>query len=265
MSDIIRVREELRKLASEMKAGDNHLLPISFFGDCGLVSRQLVEEYGFNVYDYIGNDLGLNICFEKSKRQERWEYLDEYLRDIPKEWKCIDIGCGRNPWPRAKQLLDVYQEFAGFKLQHQYFEKGTITEPTGFRDKEFDFSYCTHVLEHVNNPEAAAREISRISKRGIVEVPTAWKDGLLNFQEQDHKWLCVKGTGEYHIYFHKIDPQQWDKLNDPDVKGAVWRTYISNTDSNGDRAILRNYFERVEKDLNIIVKWEGELKVKIFE
>jgi SAM-dependent methyltransferase len=257
MGDIIRVREELRKLASEMKAGDLKDISYINFGDCELIREQLIQEYGL--------DIGYDYEVFKRKRQERWNYLREYLDYIPADWKCIDIGSGRNPWPRANIIMDVYQEFASHKLSHQSFEKATIAETTGFRDKEFDFSYCTHVLEHVNNPESAANEISRISKRGLVEVPHPWKDGLLNFQENDHKWICLPGTGEFHMYFHKINAEQWDKLNDPDVKGAVWRTYISNTDSNGDRAILRNYFERIEKDLNIIVKWENEFKVKVIE
>jgi len=36
-----------------------------------------------------------------------------------------------------------------------------------FPDKSFDFVYCAHVLEHVDDPIRACREIMRVGKRGI--------------------------------------------------------------------------------------------------
>ncbi len=38
----------------------------------------------------------------------------------------------------------------------------------------FDIIYCKHLLEHLNNPECAIREIHRVAKKGgriIIEVP----------------------------------------------------------------------------------------------
>lgn len=39
------------------------------------------------------------------------------------------------------------------------------------QDKEFDLAVCIHVLEHVEHERAFLREIKRISRRAIVEVP----------------------------------------------------------------------------------------------
>ena len=40
-------------------------------------------------------------------------------------------------------------------------------ENTPYDDKEFDFVYCSHVLEHVSEPARACEELMRIGKRGI--------------------------------------------------------------------------------------------------
>jgi ubiquinone/menaquinone biosynthesis C-methylase UbiE len=40
-----------------------------------------------------------------------------------------------------------------------------------FKDKEFDLAICSHVIEHVEFPRTLLREIKRISKNQILEVP----------------------------------------------------------------------------------------------
>lgn len=42
---------------------------------------------------------------------------------------------------------------------------------TTFADEEFDLAYCSHVIEHVEHPRILLREIKRISKNQIFEVP----------------------------------------------------------------------------------------------
>lgn len=59
-----------------------------------------------------------------------------------------------------------------------------------FADKEFDFVYCSHVLEHTHNPEKACKELMRIAKRGYIETPTRGKDLFLH-----------TGKVSNHIYF----------------------------------------------------------------
>lgn len=42
---------------------------------------------------------------------------------------------------------------------------------TNFADKEFDLIYCSHVIEHVEHPRILFREIKRISRKQIFEIP----------------------------------------------------------------------------------------------
>lgn len=46
--------------------------------------------------------------------------------------------------------------------------------PWPFPDKFFDFVYCGQTLEDVRDPIAVCREIIRVGKRGLIEVPSIW-------------------------------------------------------------------------------------------
>ena len=115
----------------------------------------------------------------------------------------IDIGSGDKPFWRANVFLDnlsldnlqrsTYGEtIKGFGN----FVDGDITK-TKFKDKVFDFSFCSHVLEHVENPDLAIKEIMRISKAGYIEVP----NGLLEYMKpfSTHLWFIFLSNKK--LYF----------------------------------------------------------------
>jgi ubiquinone/menaquinone biosynthesis C-methylase UbiE len=63
-------------------------------------------------------------------------------------------------------------------------------ESTPFTDKEFDFVYCSHVLEHLDDPAKACEELMRIGKRGYIETPSKSSDIMFNFTKipNHHRW-----------------------------------------------------------------------------
>lgn len=63
-----------------------------------------------------------------------------------------------------------------------------------FRDKEFDLAICSHVIEHVEHPRTLLREIKRISKNQIFEVPI---DFSINV---DRKFAHFNAYGHINIY-----------------------------------------------------------------
>lgn len=59
-----------------------------------------------------------------------------------------------------------------------------------FPDKYFDLVYCTHVIEHVEHPRLLLREIKRVSKSQLFEVPL------------DHVIYVDKYYKELHSFGH---------------------------------------------------------------
>jgi ubiquinone/menaquinone biosynthesis C-methylase UbiE len=48
-----------------------------------------------------------------------------------------------------------------------------------FKDKEFDFVICSHVIEHVEDFEFFVKELERISSKGYIELPTRLGDNIV--------------------------------------------------------------------------------------
>ena len=57
-----------------------------------------------------------------------------------------------------------------------------------FKDKEFDYIIASHVVEHVEDISYFLNELSRVGKRGYIEVPTRLEDNLVFENKKDHIW-----------------------------------------------------------------------------
>ena len=57
-----------------------------------------------------------------------------------------------------------------------------------FKDKEFDFVVCSHVIEHVKDVALFIKELERISLKGYIELPTILEDNLVFENRKDHLW-----------------------------------------------------------------------------
>jgi SAM-dependent methyltransferase len=98
------------------------------------------------------------------------------LADVRGPGLALDLGSGRSPY-RAPI------ERAGFELRTLDVTSDTgpdyvgTAESTGLESDSFELVLCTQVLEHVDDPWAAGREIARILAPGgslVVTVPHVW-------------------------------------------------------------------------------------------
>ena len=138
--------------------------------------------------------------------------------DINSSDRVIDIGSGHIPFPLATHLADITLE------DHRYgrasapfrYQKGKPVfecniENMPFEDKEFDFIYCSHVLEHADHPENACMEIMRVAKRGYIETPTKGKDIFLNSTKvSNHNFWIESVNGK--LIFTKYTPDEIEGL-----------------------------------------------------
>ena len=126
---------------------------------------------------------------------DRFSYQKQYIDfNIKDGEKVLDIGCGGYPFPLATHLADHYEgetthRFEKLKRDHRPFTICPV-EATPFAEKEFDFIYCSHILEHVDNPAKACEELMRIGKRGYIETPSKVSDVMFNFTKipNHHRW-----------------------------------------------------------------------------
>lgn len=128
--------------------------------------------------------------------------------------KVLDIGSGHIPFPMATHLAELAvrdDSFgrAGVPFRHvegkPVFECGVEDMP--FEDGEFDFVYCSHVLEHVDSPERACQELMRVGKRGYIETPTRGKDIWLNSAGvSNHRWYVEDVLGT--LIFAEYAPEE---------------------------------------------------------
>ncbi|MFZ9506935.1 MAG: class I SAM-dependent methyltransferase [Burkholderiaceae bacterium] len=131
-----------------------------------------------------------------------WVYQNEVMEwDIPTDSKVLDVGSGGWPFKRATALADKYVGATTHRVEsivqdtRPFFEVDLESLP--FADRSYDFVFCSHVLEHTDNPGAAMRELMRVGNRGYIEVPTRLSDVMFNFTRipNHHRWHgLVLGT-----------------------------------------------------------------------
>jgi ubiquinone/menaquinone biosynthesis C-methylase UbiE len=80
----------------------------------------------------------------------------------------LDVGCGKRPCGHVN--TDLYLERLD-PSRIRNFVKSTIYA-LPFPDRMFDMVVCREVLEHLDDPLSALKELIRVAKRiVIVEVP----------------------------------------------------------------------------------------------
>lgn len=133
--------------------------------------------------------------------------------ELPLNARVLEVGAGQNPHPAAHVVVDKFlhdnmhrpgqADFAPvIRAQHidehggkmhvqelpvQVIEADVVDMP--FADKEFDFVIARDVLEHVPDVVAAFREVSRVGKAGLVDVP--------RFASE---WLWPQGAIHEHVF-----------------------------------------------------------------
>ena len=137
-----------------------------------------------------------------------------YNFDIKPGNKVLDIGSGHLPFPFATHLAEFALEDDAYGRSGHAFKSvqglpvtQCSVEDMPFTDKEFDFVYCSHVLEHVENPEKACAELIRVAQKGYIEAPSRSKDLWLNTaKSSNHRWKVEK-DGEKLIFREYSDTE----------------------------------------------------------
>ena len=137
------------------------------------------------------------------KNQKKW-------LDSNKHLKILDLGCSnKNFWPEANHFADIHNYVNDFKKKDLKFTKIEPNAKLPFKDKEFDYVICAHVIEHVDDPIFFKKEIERIGKSGYIELPTRLNDNMVFGCDEEvfgHKWWFeFDDDNKKLIFAKKID------------------------------------------------------------
>jgi hypothetical protein len=185
-------------------------------------------------------------------------YQERYIRfNIKPGDQVLDIGNGGYPFPYATVLADRFRDESPSRREalvtsNMPFVLADI-QNLGFRDKAFDFVYCSHVLEVVEDPLQACAEIMRVGKRGFIETPTLGKDTLFAWAKNLQKWHVV--AIDRNLCFFEYSERQLEG-----IRSTVWRDLIFSK----WHSPLQEAFYQNQDVFNVMFPWDEEFTVYVF-
>jgi len=188
----------------------------------------------------------------------RQEYQSRYVEfDIPPASRVLDIGSGADPFPYATVLAERYLEPSVHRTA-QFDSKGSpVTlcdiQDLPFPDRVFDYVYCSHVLEHVENPAKACSELMRVGKAGYIETPTLGKDILFSRTDEMHRWHVVAIGGKL-VFF------EYDSRQQKGIESSAWRDIVHSR----YRHPLRQAFHSHLDLFNVMFEWTESFECIVY-
>jgi len=143
---------------------------------------------------------------------------DKILSILKPQDLVLDVGGWACPFNRANYVLDAEPfETRGFYKtvgmpgfqgpSEESFSQSTWIQrdicdkkPWPFADKQFDFAICSHVLEDIRDPLFVCQELSRVAKRGYIEVPSRVMESC-----RGHEGASIVGLS-HHRWLIELEP-----------------------------------------------------------
>jgi len=177
--------------------------------------------------------------------------------DFPVGSTVLDIGSGAYPFPLATILMDRFLETTRhrseeIKLDGRPFLLGDI-DHLPFADKAIDFVYCSHLLEHVDNPLQTCAEIVRVGKRGYIETPTLAKDMLFSWAKGMHKWHLVSIA--HRLIFFEYTERQLEGIRSDTWSRAIFADY---------HHPMQDVFYNNPDLFNVMFSWDGGFDCTVY-
>ena len=193
-----------------------------------------------------------------SVRMERFDYQRRYVDfQVQPGERVLDIGSGHHPFPYATVLCDRFLEPTAHRtVPLQRRGKPLVAADVTalpVRDQAFDFVYCSHILEHVEDPLRACAELMRVARRGYIETPTITKDVLMAWARNQHKWHVVQCGGR--LCFFEYTVRQLEG-----IRSSAWRDVIMNRWTHP----LQKAFWSNQDLFNTMFPWSGSFGVAVY-
>ncbi len=137
------------------------------------------------------------------------------------EWSVLDVGGGEQPLMRADWVIDVIPFMESGKQgvigdntkthvsPDRWVQRDICGGTWPFKDKSFDFVFCSNVLEDVRDPLSVIQEINRVGKRGYIEIPSPsheTKKGVETVFDRSYDYI---GYWHHRWFVYYSEKQLW--------------------------------------------------------
>lgn len=183
--------------------------------------------------------------------------------------RVLDVGGWHNPFHPATHVIDL-KGYATRRSpdtltpdQPERFseDRWTVKDVCDgfwpYDDKWFDFAICSHLLEDVRDPLTVCRELSRVAKRGYVEVPSRVREIF------SKAWAFHLRAGQgrmpeigfyHHRWFVELTPPNGLVFQRKSHQVAMSRDfYITRWELRG---------KLTEAESGLCLWWDGELRAE---
>jgi uncharacterized protein YbaR (Trm112 family)/SAM-dependent methyltransferase len=140
----------------------------------------------------------------------------------------VDVGCGHMPSMRANILADKFLLDDAERQQPLAIDERPFIVCDAlhlpFHDNSVGYIICSHLAEHVEEPEALFAELSRVARAGYVECPGRVREILHGWEF--HRWY-VEVRGDQLVFeekprkLHDVELHEWFSRrfeNDPEFE-----------------------------------------------
>ena len=114
-------------------------------------------------------------CLSSDRERLYLIFLEKYLDDSKKKYSILDFAPSL---AFSKRIRKTHHNYTSTDFYRNDVDiKMDICDMKEIRDTSLDFVICSHVLEHVPNPDKALKEIFRVMQpngNAIIMVPLFW-------------------------------------------------------------------------------------------
>jgi SAM-dependent methyltransferase len=181
--------------------------------------------------------------------------------------RILDIGAGNNPFKGVTHVLEIDPAQGGQRGWNKLLVPGSAKLIVGdaaalpFQSGSFDYVYAAHVLEHVDSPESAYREIMRVGFAGYIETPSPFLEQGLTCKGGKppaigvHKWFVFSPKADLLVFEPKTPETVSQFCSCPD--GQFMREFYASVEF-GE---AQHYFRRRAK--TTIFCWRSSFQVEV--
>ncbi|MDD5570116.1 MAG: methyltransferase domain-containing protein [Bacteroidales bacterium] len=203
-------------------------------------------------------------------------FLHYKIESILPDDRVLEVGPGGSPYFRSDVFLELkFDDKKTSLAQRAFTEEIKTNKPVfyyeggkfPFKDNEFDYVICSHVIEHVDDIKFFLSELTRVAIKGYIEIPTIYYDYIYNIPEhvnlvfyKNNKLLYLKKDKTALSEFKEVQKAFYKSLfNNYRIKyicvlffqGFEWHNDIEITEASGIKDIVFN-----ENEINEMLKYK---------